>query len=718
MRTILWKEDWAEFPSAIADTQTRNVSFLKLVALYKKMGIENAEFCLALLQPELQGVDPYDPNLDDATKMKIWLETKYNPWYYFREIARIPPTSGNNPIPFKANRGNISLFWSFFNHIDFGLLQPRQTGKSVSTDVLMTGMMYVWGENTVINLITKDSKLRNANIERLKVMQDLLPDYIHLKDPMDADNQELMTCIRLNNKYKTAVGRNDKIAADKLGRGLTVPIMHFDELAYINLIEYSLPVALASGSAARDEARANGQPYGNVFTTTAGNITTRDGAFAHEFLTGGAPWTEKFFDLSGPKELRKVVEKSSSGKKPIIYGAFNHRQLGRTDEWLFSTLRESAQYGEIADRDYFNIWTVGGEGSPISQEEKKLIKESEREPNFIEITPTGYTIRWFVPREQIADKMANSKFMMGVDPSELLGRDNDSTGMVIFDIETHDIIATGRYNETNVQQLSQFFADLLIKYQNVLFVPERKSLGTAIIDYVVVALHRAGQDPFKRIFNRCVDECTILETEFRDIQTPLSVRQPSFYDRFKRYFGYATNGSGRYSRDSLYMEALPSSMVYGARRIQDNLLITEILSLTIRNGRIDHSRGNHDDLVISMLLGHWVCIRGQNLSYYGIRSNVIFSKATLRDYIPTKVELYHEQKANKVKADFEKLVEEMKVEKNPMISAQIELKLRAMARLVNLEESAGVGIDAMIRQVKDERSRRVRSNRFSPQVTL
>ncbi|MFO5855025.1 hypothetical protein, partial [Klebsiella pneumoniae] len=72
----------------------------------------------------------------------------------------------------------------------------------------------------------------------------------------------------------TALGRNDVNAAVNLGRGLTVPNMHFDELAYINLIGVSLPVALASGSAARDEARRENQPYGNIYTTTAGNMST------------------------------------------------------------------------------------------------------------------------------------------------------------------------------------------------------------------------------------------------------------------------------------------------------------------------------------------------------------------------------------------------------------------------------------------------------------
>ncbi|AEH03433.1 terminase large subunit [Pseudomonas phage PhiPA3] len=713
MDVILFRSDWERFPTAIADTKTSNKTFLKLADLYKnKLKVENWKFILALLQPDLQGVDPYDPNLDDATKIKIALECKYNPWYYFREVARVPATSGSVPARFRANRGNIALYWSFFNHVDFGLLQPRQTGKSVSTDILNTGMMYIWGEKTTINLITKDNKLRNANIERLKEMRELLPDYIDMISRDDVDNSEMLTCVRLGNRYKSAVGRNDRIAADKLGRGLTVPIMQFDEFAYINLIEVSLPVALASGSAARDEARMNNQPYGNIFTTTAGNITTRDGEFAHKFLTGGAIWDESYFDLPNERALHLVVEKGSTGKKPLIYGAFNHRQLGRDDQWMFNTLRESGSFGEIADRDFFNVWTVGGEGSPLSPEQKKQLKESENEPLWTELTADGYALRWYIPKPEIELRMANGRFVMGTDPSELLGKDNDATGAVVIDVETHEVICAGRYNETSVPVLAKFFAQMLIKYPNILWVPERKSMGTALIDIVILELHKVGIDPFKRIFNRIVDEHTVLESEFRDIQTPLSMRHAGFYDRFKRYFGFNTSGGGRYSRNSLFLEALPSSMEFGSRRMKDKQLIVELLAMIIKNGRIDHTRDNHDDMVVSMLLAHWVLIRGQHLSYYGINPSTIFSRAVLRDTEPTALEKYKEDKKKQQKAEFDELLEQLKAEANPFVITKLEMRLRSLSKHIDLEEQAGVGIDAMIKQVKDERTRKVRTNRF------
>lgn len=709
--TILFKNDWNDYPSAVVDYNTSNKSFLKLVSVYKRMGIVNCEFILALMQPELSGVDPFDENLDAETKYKIAMECRYNPWYFFREVCRIPPTSGNVPVRFKANRGNIALYWCFFNHVDFALLQPRQTGKSVSTDCLMTGIINLWASNTTVNLITKDLALRNANVQRLKEIRNLLPEYIYYPNALDADNSELITNLRLVNRYKTAVGRNDKIAADKLGRGLTVPIMHFDELCYINMIELSLPVALSSGSAARDEAKAEDQPYGNIFTTTAGNINSRDGGYAYRFMTGGMPWDEFLFDIPNRKKLERVVEKGSTGTKPLIYGAFNHRQLGRSDEWLYGKLRETASHGELADRDYFNIWTTGTEGSPMSSEDKQKLKNGEMDPLWTQITEDGYAIRWYIPADQIQARLAGGSFILGTDPSEALGQNNDATGLVLLDAYTHDVVMTGRFNETSIDRLSLFIAQLLIQYPTITFIPERKSTGSSILEVLFVQLPQAGIDPFKRIYNRIVDEPEKHESEFKEIQKPLSSRSYYFYDRYKRYFGFVTAGAGKHARDVLYVDSLRTALQLGAKRVYDKTLVNELLSLTIRDGRIDHSKGNHDDMVVSWLLTHWFCTKARNLSYYGIKANQIFSIAQVDEEGMSPEELYRQQVKRHHMEEFNELVEEFKKCTDHMMVLKLEAKLRQISKYVDVQEATGVGIDAMIKHAQEERQRKTKMNR-------
>ena len=61
---ILFLEDWSRYPEAIVDTKTVNQSFIDLAHVYKKMGIKNHYFHLALHDRTLQGVDPFAPDLD------------------------------------------------------------------------------------------------------------------------------------------------------------------------------------------------------------------------------------------------------------------------------------------------------------------------------------------------------------------------------------------------------------------------------------------------------------------------------------------------------------------------------------------------------------------------------------------------------------------------------------------------------------------------------
>lgn len=710
---ILFKEDWAKYPTAIVDYHTNNQSFLHLASLYHDMGIDNCEFLLALYQPDLVGVNPHDPDLDQVTMQKIGLECRYNPWYYFREVARVPAVSGSVPSPFKANRGNIALYWCFFNHIDIGLIQIRQTGKSTSTDVLMVGLLDIWTVNTEISLITKDHKLRQRNIQRLKEIRDLNPAYIHYPNPMDVDNKEMLTNVKFKNYYKSSVGRNDRIAADRLGRGMTVPIQHYDEFCYIPNIGISFPVALSSGSAARDEAAGADQPYGNILTTTAGQLNSRDGAYGYQILSNGAPWSEKFFDLPNRQRLEKVIENACTGKKPLIHAVFNHRQLGYTDAWLARKMRENAAEGDVADRDWMNIHTTGTEGSPLTREEKDALNSSKREPRHVEITEDNYIVNWFVPQAQIDEVLSEDSHILALDPSEGLGAGGDANGGILLNTRTHNVTMAFRLNETNTTSLGRFIARLLITHPSIAFIPERKSLGVAILDILFIELPKAGIDPFRRIYNRIVDDPENHRTDYKTIQQGLQQRPAYFYDRYKRYFGFNTSGSGRNAREALYGTAFKEALRLGARRANDGNLIDEILALVIKNGRIDHQAGNHDDMVIAWLMAHWFLTQGRNLNFYGIDARTVFTEAVQREEemgVKDRIQLHHQRR---YLHDFNRLMEELKRCQDPGIIGKLETQLRHLSQRFDIQEHTGVGIDAMIEQVKDEKSRKAKLHRHT-----
>ena len=243
---ILFKQDWDKHPGAIPDYKTTNRSWVRMAGLLKHMGNENHQFMLALHNPKLSGVDPFDPNLTEQQMYDIGIESSENPWYFLREIVRLPPIAGPDPVPLSANRANISLFWLFFNHITTMLIQPRQTGKSVSTDSLMIYLMMGGAINTQVNLITKDDTLRVKNVTRLKDIIGNLPFYLNLKTKKDTNNTEKITINTLGNVYTTSIAQASAKAALNLGRGNTIAVNHIDEIAFDNNIDITLPALLAA----------------------------------------------------------------------------------------------------------------------------------------------------------------------------------------------------------------------------------------------------------------------------------------------------------------------------------------------------------------------------------------------------------------------------------------------------------------------------------------
>jgi hypothetical protein len=168
---ILFDEDWTiKHPHAIADYTTKNTTFIEVALLFKDMGIKNYDFPLALHNKELQGIDPFSPNLTDDQNRLIFIECHENIWYYLRECAMIPPLGGSTPIHYIANRGNMAMTWLAMNHITNMQLQIRQTGKSVSADHIALWVVLVGTRNASVGLFTKDSGLRNKNVSRYKEM--------------------------------------------------------------------------------------------------------------------------------------------------------------------------------------------------------------------------------------------------------------------------------------------------------------------------------------------------------------------------------------------------------------------------------------------------------------------------------------------------------------------------------------------------------------------
>lgn len=724
---ILFLDDWRWFPTAAPDYSTSNESFLKTAKVYKSMGIKNYFFHLALIDQSLRGIDPHDPNLTPQQMTKVATECKINPWYFFREVLRIKPQASRNSIPFRGNRGNIGLYWAFFNHIDTMLIQPRQTGKSVGSDSLSIYLLFIGAENTRINMLTKDNKLRKQNIERLKSMRDYLPGYLNHHNPReDADNQEIITCKFFGNEYSTAVPRNNEVDAENLGRGTTSPIAMIDEPPFIPHIKITIPAMLAAAGAARDEAKAMGTFYGNVFTTTAGKKDTESGKYMYDMLQGGMVLDERaLYDSKSPADARLMVEVQSKGDKPLLNMTLSHLQLGYDDNWLREKMRDANSVGEAAERDYLNRWTSGGLHSPISTALAELIRNSEKEPLYTEVTPQGYSIRWYVPENDIKNYMATHKTVVGLDTSEAHG--GDGIAMLVVDAASLKIVSALSIKLTNIITFAEFVADFLLKYENVTMIPERRSTGSTIIDMVLLKLPALGVDPFRRIYNTAIDESLHRtdHADFKQLGMDMGRRPYGFCENHKKRFGFATSGSGIHSRNALYVDTFPRAVNLSYSFMNDKRLIDELLSLVVKNGRIDHPDKGHDDMVISWLLTVWFLTRARNLDWYGI-TNALTEVTEYneeggihqeKETDPYK--LYMQQEQRGLREEIKSLMEELRSADDQYVQMRLEAKLRSIYyRLDDHDTVTGAStVDDLIRQIEEQRRNTVMDRRMEKTQT-
>ena len=114
------------------DIGTSTVSWLQLAKDLKALGVEKWYFILEVKDPSVVGIDPHACDKNGHTSLttdeiaRVVTECTRNPWYYLREVARIPDPGNPLGVSYKANRGNIAQAYLFFNGIDSWLCLPRR----------------------------------------------------------------------------------------------------------------------------------------------------------------------------------------------------------------------------------------------------------------------------------------------------------------------------------------------------------------------------------------------------------------------------------------------------------------------------------------------------------------------------------------------------------------------------------------------------------------
>ena len=707
---ILFANDWLT-QAAKPDFTTRNTSWLDYAGLLDKMGVKNCLFHLAIHDQGLIGIDPHRTDLPTDIRTRIALECAINPWYTAREVFRVPAGSGAEAEPIRANRAFISAYWLFFNHITNIIIQPRQTGKSFVADCIKVELMNFRAKDTLLNLFTKDEGLRKENIDKIKAIFDALPPYLDLRNKTDSNNSEYITVNALGNKLYTHLPRSDPRNAEKVGRGFTSPVHFYDELPFQSWCSISYPASLAAMSNAIDRAKRANSDYGVLITTTAGKKDDRDGKFVYNKLCSTACiWNEALYDLPDQPTLEATIIKNTTDGTPTVYSVFNHRQLGYTDAWLRERIANSKGTPDEAARDFLCKWTSGTGTSPFTPKQADSIRAGEAEVKYLQITDIGYILRWYVEEQNLASYMASNKFVLGLDTSEATG--GDDIGFYLINTSTARVVCSAKINETNIITFSQWLADFLCQYTNVTLIPERRSTGGTIIDYLLRILPTKNEDPFTRIFNLVVHDADLDSERYNEIRQG-SRRNPDTLIRYRKLFGYSTSGAGQTSRSKLYSDTLFLILRKLDGRFEDSDVINQLLGLEYRNGRIDHGTEGHDDMVVAMLLAYWLVLFGKQLNHYGLNGSHLFNE--LEDFSNlSKADLLRNREQALFRDQLKQLSEVYKQERDPYKLTRIETQMRLIERKLVLESNELLTVDSLLTKLKEEKHKESVSRHRQP----
>lgn len=589
--------------------KTKNQSFLDLYKDLKTLGVKNNKFFLALYDKTLEDFDPFQAVVPLEMQARIIREIIINPWYYLREIARIPvdgkPICPGGGSPFIIDRNSAATWWLYLHGIDTYSSKPRQCGKT--QDALQKiNYSYNYGAMAAtITMANKDLTLNKMNLARLKAQRDMLPLYLQMKNVFDTETLKYTKETSNVTSMKNPITKNNIILlptanseakADGLGRGYTSSIQFWDEFDWTPFNTKIIDTSVFAFNTASDNAKRNKSLYGRIFTSTPGNIDSRDGQSADEFIKGNAEtgargmlkWTDDMFDIPIEKIIQQVHSKSYNG---IVFVEHTWKQLKKSYEW-YEKACEGVRYNPEQIAREINLQRMRGTTrSPFRRTDIMYLISNMLEAN----DKVDYSEN-FSPI-LIYDKInRRTPYILSIDPAEGLSGDNMS--MVLINPYTEKPIA-----EFETPYITQpKMAKMVVRFMDA-YCPRS----------LIVVENNKGRELLHCLLDTKYAANVWFDTDKLGTKESVNPKEPDTSG--EKALGFNTNTKTR----PLLYEVLESMVSEEPHKICTKLLVDSVCSLERSpTGRIAAAAGHHDDMTMAFLIGIFVRRRATNLEDWGI----------------------------------------------------------------------------------------------------
>lgn len=594
------------------DSGTNNKSFLQLAKDLRTTGIKNWYFMLEIKDPTLINVDPYVEDDDGNTKCtkdqidRITLECINNPWYYLREIARIAAAGAPRGIPYLANKGNIAQAYCFLNGIDSWLCLTRQKGKTKSALSLQNWAYSFGTNNSTFIFVNKDADNAKTNLADFKSMISYLPQYLRYETYVTEDGKiekgndsaTLLSHAVTKNKIKVRGKATSPESALSIARGLTAPIIHYDEVEFCPFIDVIVSNSVSTYEQAAKVSREMGCVYGRIFTSTPGDIDTPPGKAAEVLLNKTVQWREEFYDMK-PEEVNAILFGGEGNFDDnhigVAYIEYSYREIGLTEAWF---KRTAAKIGDklTVRREILLQRLRGSTLSPYDRDDIDAIIDMARKP--IKTTTVGEFYSLDIYEELRRDRI----YIMSIDCST--GTGTDANAITIIDPYTEKPVAEFESPYIGEPAFIRVIKEIVMgMIPKSIVCIERNHVGDAIIAFLLESpiAGRLYFDKYKEI----------AEENMKKLETTESMLKAQA--KMKTYYGVYTEGDSRKAMFGILADRIKSEK----DKFVTQHITRDISKLIQKNGKIQAMAGWHDDCVMSYLIGMYVLKYGNNLSMFG-----------------------------------------------------------------------------------------------------
>ena len=584
---------------------TSNKSFLDMHYYLKNKGIQNNDFFLALLDTDLRGVNPRDPNLSMIMKQKILRECMNNYWYYLREVVYIKEQgSVGDGVRYKLDRGNLAMNFLFTLNYNQFVELPRQFGKT-TTAVIRYLWVYNFGTtNSEIMFLHKAHEGSKKNLRQLKDIRDNLPPYLRFDSAIGVDGKKLKvpnTAQAIqhpfnHNRILTLASARSPESANNIGRGNTMPCQYYDEFAFMPYNKDVYLAATPAFSRASQNAKKNNAPYGILITTTPGDLLTTSGAYAYQLRNDAKPWLENYYDMS----FEELEGLNNTGKNRFFHVRFTYQQLGAGQDYFMRMVQEMSSEWPAIRREVLLEWAETLSDCPFSTEDLDTIKTHLKQP--IRTLLFGQFNQYQLNIYEDLD--LSYPPIIGVDVAGATF--NDSSAITIIDSHTTRVCATLNSNFIPADDLADVIFNIVYNYMPnaIINIESNGGFGKAVIQ-------RLCKTTIKRnLYWEIKDK--VLEESFDGYR--MQKRQVK-----AKVYGLNTTKDVRARLIELLMERVK----YHKDKFVAPILHHEMSTMVVKaNGKVEHSDKNHDDQVFSYLMCLYVWYDGKNLAEnFGIIKN-------------------------------------------------------------------------------------------------